>query len=102
MAVGNVEITLPSGFVLELKDVYVVPCITRNIISISCLDLDGFNVAIKNKCCTLFRNDVCYGVAHLMNGLYVLDTNEHVLSVERDNKKRKFSHESTTLCGTVA
>jgi transposase InsO family protein len=97
MAVGNVEITLSSGFVLELKDVYVVPSITRNIISISCLDLDGFNVAIKNKCCTLFRNDVCYGVAHLMNGLYVLDTNEHVLSVERDKKKRKFSHESTTL-----
>ena len=49
MAVGKVEITLSSGFVLELKDVYVVPSITQNIISISCLDLDGFNVAIKNK-----------------------------------------------------
>ena len=82
---------------MELKDVCIVPCITRNIISISCLDLDSFNVVIKNKSCTLFRDDVCFGIAHLVNGLYVLDTSEHVLSVEHDKKKRKLSHESTTL-----
>ncbi|KAJ4744919.1 Transposon Ty1-NL2 Gag-Pol polyprotein [Rhynchospora pubera] len=97
MAVGSVELTLPNGFVLELKDVFVVPCITRNIVSVSCLDLDGYDVVIKNKCLTLFRNEVRFCDAHLLNGLYVLDSNGFVLSVENDKRKRKVSHENATL-----
>ncbi|KAK8957861.1 hypothetical protein KSP39_PZI000571 [Platanthera zijinensis] len=97
MAIGAVELILPSGMVLELKDVYFVPVITRNIISISCLDMDGFSITIKDNCCSLFRNDVCFCIARNLNGLYVLDTSEHILSVEHNNRKRKFSHEGSTF-----
>ncbi|KAJ4744212.1 Transposon Ty1-GR1 Gag-Pol polyprotein [Rhynchospora pubera] len=97
MAIGSVDLTLPSGFVLELKDVFLVPSITRNIISISCLDMDGFDVVIKNKLLTLFRNEVRFCDAHLLNGLYVLDSSGLILSVENDNRKRKISHENATL-----
>jgi len=36
VTVGRIELYLPSGFILELENVYFVPTISRNIISISC------------------------------------------------------------------
>ena len=41
-AVGTFHLSLPSGLVLELKNCYCVPAISRNIISIPYLDLEGF------------------------------------------------------------
>jgi hypothetical protein len=73
VAIGNVELALPSGLLLELKDVYFIPCISRNIVSISLLDLDGYHFAFKNKCCSFFINDIYFGSANLLNGLYILD-----------------------------
>jgi hypothetical protein len=42
VAVGDLDLHLPSGLVLELSSVYFVPSISRNIISVSCMDMDGF------------------------------------------------------------
>ena len=33
---GRIELYLPSGLIMELENVYFVPSIFRNIISISC------------------------------------------------------------------
>jgi GAG-pre-integrase domain len=84
---------------LELKDVYFVPSITQNIISISCLDLEGYHFIIKNKYYFLYRDDVCFCCGHLMNGLYVLENDKHILSVENDKKRCKTSHENSTFMG---
>ena len=49
LAVGTFHLSLPSGLVLELKNCYYVPAISRNIIFIPCLDLEGFQFSIKKQ-----------------------------------------------------
>ena len=49
VTVGRIELYLPSGFILELENVYFVPTISRNIISISCLEMNGFSFVIKGQ-----------------------------------------------------
>jgi len=52
LAVGTYSLSLPSCMVLELKNCYYVPAINKKIISVSCLDMEGFHFSIKNKCCS--------------------------------------------------
>jgi len=73
VAVGCVELYLPSGLVLELKSVYFVPSISRNIISISCMDMDGFSFTIKDNCCSFYRDGLFYGCSSVKNDLYLLE-----------------------------
>ena len=73
VAVGDLELILPSGLIIEFFNVYVVPCTSKNIVSVSCLDSHGFEFAFKNRCCTISRNGLFYASASLVNGLYVLD-----------------------------
>ena len=40
LAVGVYDLTLPSRLVFQLKSCYYVPVVSRNIISLSCLDVD--------------------------------------------------------------
>ena len=47
LAVGTFHLSLPLGLVLELKNCYYVPPISRNIIFIPCLDLEEFQFSIK-------------------------------------------------------
>ena len=49
LAVGIYTLSLPNGLILDLKDCYFVSALTKNMISISCLDLDGFMIITKNK-----------------------------------------------------
>mgnify|MGYP004715436751 CR=1 FL=1 len=51
LIVGTYYLSLPSDLVLELSNCYYVPILTASIISISCLDIEGFFNSIKNKCC---------------------------------------------------
>ncbi|PKI48303.1 hypothetical protein CRG98_031305, partial [Punica granatum] len=57
LTVGTYHLSLPTGLVLDLDDCYYVPAISRNIISISCLDKKGFCFTIKNKCCSMYMDD---------------------------------------------
>jgi hypothetical protein len=54
LAVGTYSLSLPSRLVLELNNCYFVPTFNKNIISASCLEDDGFEFVIKNKCCSIF------------------------------------------------
>ena len=54
LAVGTYYLSLPSGLVLELDNCYYVPAMSRNIISISCLDIVGFSFIIKNNTCSIY------------------------------------------------
>ena len=42
LAIGTHDLTLLSGLVLQLSNCYYVPTMSKNIISVSCLDNDGF------------------------------------------------------------
>ena len=86
LAIGIYTLSLPSGLILDLKDCYFVPALTKNIISISCLDLDGF-IITKNKSCSLYRVDVFYGACHLTNGLYILDLENPVFNINTKQPK---------------
>jgi transposase InsO family protein len=85
LAVGTYSLDLPSGLVLELKDCYFVPAISRNIISISCLDKNGFSFVIKDKRCSVYLNEMFYCDAHIFNGLYILDLESSIYNI---NTKR--------------
>ena len=47
LAVGNFELTLPSGLILILNNCYYVPAMSINIISISCLDEDRLDLLLR-------------------------------------------------------
>ena len=82
LAKGEVNLRVGNG-------ARVVPALTKNIISVSCLDLDGFTSITKNKSCSLYRADVFYGAGHLTNGLYILDLENPVFNINtRKNKNR--------------
>lgn len=91
LAVGTYHLSLPTGLVLELEDCYFVPAISKNIISVSCLDKKGFSFIIKNNRCLFYLNDICYGVAQLFNGLYILDLEMPIYNI---NTKRFKSNDS--------
>lgn len=81
IAVGTYSLSLPTGLILELKECYYVPALTKNIISVSCLDKKGFSFMIKDKCCSVHLNDMFYCSALLMNGLYVLDFENPIYNI---------------------
>ncbi len=55
LSVGLYHLSLPSGMELILDNCYNVPCLSRNIISISCLVEQGFEITInKSKGCSIY------------------------------------------------
>jgi hypothetical protein len=59
---------------LELNNCYCIPALCKNIISSSCLEeVDGYEIIIKNKCCSIYYNDIFYAHCPLVNRLYVFD-----------------------------
>jgi GAG-pre-integrase domain/Integrase core domain len=95
VVVGDLDLHLPSGFILDLSSVYFVPSISRNIISVSCMDMDGFTFSIKDQCFYFYRDGIFYGSSQVVSSLYILEMDNQVLNI---NKKRfKSSRESETL-----
>ena len=90
--IGNYQITLPSGLSFDLVDCYFVPAMSRNIISVSRLDMDGFDFVINNGIIHIRRQGILYGTAMLQNGLYILDLNNQE-SVYNINTKRVKTNE---------
>ena len=85
LSVGTYVLTLPSGLIIQLENCYYVPAISRNIISVSCLDKFGFSFIIKNNCCSIYLNDIFYATAQMNNGLYILDLEMPIYNI---NTKR--------------
>ena len=73
LIVGTYELILPDGLLLMLNNCYYVPSLSRNIISISCLDNEGFSFIIKNNKGSIYNKDMFYTNADLHDGLYVLN-----------------------------
>jgi hypothetical protein len=74
IAVGTFHLLLPPGLVLELNNCYCISALCKNIISSSCLEeVDGYEIIIKNKRCSIYCNDIFYAHCPMVNGLYVLN-----------------------------
>ena len=56
VAVGTYPLRLPSNLDLVLKDCYYVPAASRNLISVSCLALEGYVITFfKDHCYILYE-----------------------------------------------
>jgi hypothetical protein len=86
LAVGTMQLNLPSGFVMELDNCYYVPSLSRNIISASCLMRQGYEFIIKDNGCSIYLNKMFYGLAPVVNGLFILNLEGE--SVYNINAKR--------------
>ena len=73
IAVGMLPLHLPSGLVLDLNNCYLVPVLSMNIISGSCLMRDGYSFKSENKGCSIYMSNIFYGHAPLKSGLFVLN-----------------------------
>jgi hypothetical protein len=73
IAVGTFHLLLPSVLVLELNNCYCIPSLCKNNVSSSYLEeVDGYEIIINNKCCSIYYNGIFYAHCPLVNGLYVL------------------------------
>jgi hypothetical protein len=73
IAVGTLHLLLPSRLVLKLNNCYCISALCKNIISSSCLEkVDGYEIIIKNKRCSIYYNSIFYAHCPLVNGLYVI------------------------------
>jgi hypothetical protein len=55
IVVGTFHLPLPSRLVFELNNCYFILGLCKNIISYSYLDkVDGYEIIIKNKCCSIY------------------------------------------------
>jgi hypothetical protein len=105
-AVGDLSLELADGFVLLLRDVLYVPTLQRNLISVSCLDNDGYDCHFGNGKCKIMFNNACIGLAFLQGKFYLLslrenvnsvsDVNENISSSENVNRKRKRTHDASS------
>ncbi|KAK8606395.1 hypothetical protein V6N13_030678 [Hibiscus sabdariffa] len=94
LAVGTYVLSLPSGLDLNLENCYFVPSLTKNIISVSCLDKIGFEIMIKNNSCSFFYNNLFYGSAQLINGLYILNQENMIFNINTKTLKTNDSNQT--------
>ncbi|KAK3021292.1 hypothetical protein RJ639_047283 [Escallonia herrerae] len=71
-AVGTLRLVLESGFNLDLVDTVYVPSMTRNLISVSRLDVYGYSFKFENKGFSLFLYSRVIGSGLLEGNLYKL------------------------------
>ena len=88
IAVSMLPLHLPSGLVLDLNNCYLVPVLSMNIISRSCLMRDGYSFKSENTDCSIYMSNIFYGHAPLMSGLFLLnldssDTHVHIIEAKR-------------------
>ena len=57
ITVVTLPLHLPSGLVLDLNNCYLVPALSMNIISGSCLMRDGYSFKSKNNGCSIYMSN---------------------------------------------
>jgi hypothetical protein len=98
---------LADGFTILLRDVLFISSLHRNLISISRLDKDSYECYFAHGKCAIWFKDACVGVALLHNELYLLslrekghsvcNVNEQTSLSNKEQKKRKRTHDSSKL-----
>src|SRR3954471_13889401 len=99
IAVGTLPLHLPLGLVFNLNNCYLVPVLSMNIISRSCLLRDGYSFKSLNKGCSIFMSNIFYGHAPDVNGLFLLDLDSSTSHIH--NNDAKICKMNNDTCGTV-
>jgi hypothetical protein len=73
-AIEELPLELNNGFILHLHNVLYVPSLSRNLISLSCLDDDRFDCQFGNKQCLILLDNKCVGLSFEREKLYMLST----------------------------
>jgi hypothetical protein len=76
LTVETMQLHLPSGFILELNNCYLVPSMSRNIMSPSCLMKDGYLFTSENNGCVISKNGMFVAFASIVNGLFILNLDD--------------------------
>jgi hypothetical protein len=69
---------LNNGFILCLHNVLYVPSLSRNLISVSCLDDDGYDCQFVIRQCLILFDSKVVGLAFRHDRLYMLSMHENV------------------------
>ena len=70
IAIGTLPLHLPSGLVINLNNCYLVPALSMNIVFGSCLMQSGHSFKSENNGCSIYKNDIFYGHAPMLNGFF--------------------------------
>src|SRR4051812_24815999 len=73
IAVSTLPLHLPSGLVLYLNNCYLVPVLSMNIISVSCLLRDGYLFKSENNGCSIYMSNMFNAHAPMIDGLFLLN-----------------------------
>ena len=87
IAIGTLPLRLPSGLVLNLNNCYLVPALSMNIISGSCLCNNGYSFKSENNGCSIYMSNIFYGHAPIVNGLFLLNHDSSDTHVHNINAK---------------
>jgi hypothetical protein len=84
-AIGELPLAISNDFTLYLHDALYVPFMRRNLISVSCLDDDGFDCVFGKKQCLIAFNDEFVGCALRHDKLYLLSIKDSIYVVSSEN-----------------
>jgi hypothetical protein len=84
-AIGELSLAISNGFTLYLHNVLYVPYMRRNLISVSCLDDDGFDFLFGKKQYLIIFNDEVVGRALRHDKLYLLSIKDSINVVSSEN-----------------
>jgi hypothetical protein len=65
---------------MELENVYFISSISRNIISISYLAMNGFSFVIKDNGCSIYKDELYYEYSFMMNDFYMMEIDKPVFN----------------------
>jgi hypothetical protein len=77
-AIEELPLEFNNGFILRLHNVFYVPSLSRKLISISCLDDDGYDCQFSNRQCLILIDNKIVGLAFRQDKLYMLSMHENV------------------------
>ena len=101
IVVGMLPLHLPSGLVLDLNTCYLVPALSMDIISGSCLMRDGYSFKSENNACSIYMSNIFYGHAPLMSGLFLLNLDLIHIFIILMPKDAKLIMIVQLICGTA-
>ena len=70
VAIGTYRLFLDTNKHIDLFQTFYIPSLSRNLVSLPKLDLDGYFTKFGNKNFTLFKNTSFVGSGILLDGLY--------------------------------
>ncbi|GKA31411.1 retrotransposon protein, putative, ty1-copia subclass [Tanacetum coccineum] len=100
-AIGNFDLSLPSGLVIVLNNCHYAPSITRGVISVSRLYEDGFINRFVNNTIQVSRNNMVYFSAIPRDGIFEIDLSNSYANESSiytvSNKRAKLDLDSAHL-----